>query len=148
PAGQGKAPVNPDRPLPGHWMPFDADGSTPGTQAGWGGMSGAGVVLADGRLTGLVTTAEAGHQQRRLYVVPLADVLAQSNKIAGALEAVLAAPAVTEVRDAPRYRDVLQDACLGPDGMPVLVKEANLKAFGVKPRGGAGGAGLPGLCAP
>jgi hypothetical protein len=34
PAGQGQAPVNPERPLPRRWMPFDAEGSTPGTQAG------------------------------------------------------------------------------------------------------------------
>ena len=135
PAGQGKAPVNPERPLPRRWMPFDAEGSTPGTQAGWGGMSGAGVVLADGRLAGLVAAAEAGHQQRRLYVVPLADVLAQSGRIAGAFAAALADPVVVEVRDAPLYRDVLQDGCLGPDGMPLLVREASLKAFGVKPAG-------------
>ncbi|HEV3292625.1 MAG TPA: trypsin-like peptidase domain-containing protein, partial [Streptosporangiaceae bacterium] len=138
PAGQGQAPVNPERPLPRRWMPFDAGGSTPGTQAGWGGMSGAGVVLADGRLAGLVTTAEAGHQQRRLYVVPFADVLAQSGKIAGALAAILGGPAVVEVRAAPLYRDVLQDGCLGPDGLPVLAGEAGLKAFGVK------SAGVPG----
>jgi tetratricopeptide (TPR) repeat protein len=135
PAGQGQAPVNPERLMPRRWMPFDTEGSTPGTQAGWGGMSGAGVVLADGRLAGLVTTAEAGHQQRRLYVVPFADVLAQSGKIARALAAVLAGPAVVEVRAAPLYRDVLQDGCLGPDGVPVLVREAGLKAFGVKPAG-------------
>jgi len=130
--------VNPDRPLPKRWMPFDADGSTPGTQAGWGGMSGAGVVLADGRLAGLVTTAEAGHQQRRLYVVPFADVLVQSGKIARALAAVLAGPVVVEVRDAPLYRDVLLDGCLAPDGFPVLTGEAGYKAFGVKPAGVVG----------
>jgi TPR repeat protein len=135
PAGQGKAPVNPERPLPGRWMPFDAEGSVPGSQAGWGGMSGAGVLLADGRLAGLVTAAEAGHQQRRLYVVPFADMLAQSGRMARALAGVLVGPVVVEVRDAPLYRDVLQDGCLAPDGFPVLAGEAGYKAFGVKPAG-------------
>ena len=132
PAGQAKTPVNPERPLPRRWMPFDVEGATPGTQAGWGGMSGAGVVLADGRLAGLVVDAEAGHQQRRLYVVPFSDVLAESGRIAGALAAVLGGPVVIEARDAPLYRDVLQDGCLAPDGMPVRVGEAGYKAFGVK----------------
>ena len=95
-------------------------------------MSGAGVVLADGRLAGLVVDAEAGHQQRRLYVVPFADVLAHSSGIAQALTAVLGGPVVIEVRDAPLYRDVLQDGCLGPDGFPLLIREASYEAFGVK----------------
>ena len=83
-------------------------------------MSGAGVVLADGRFAGLVVDAEAGHQQRRLYVVPFADVLAHSGNITKALTAVLDGPVVIEVRDAPLYRDVLQHGCLAPDGFPVL----------------------------
>ena len=94
PAGQAKKPVNPERPLPRRWIPLDVEGSTPGTQAGWGGMSGAGVTLGDGRLAGLVVAAEAGHQQRRLYIVPFHDVLAESGRIAGALAAVLGGPAV------------------------------------------------------
>ena len=132
PAGQAKTPVNAQRPLPRRWIPFDVGGTAPGAQIGWGGMSGGGVVLADGRLAGLVVDAEAGHQQRRLYVVPFADVLAHSADIAGALSAVLDQPVLSEVKDAPLYRDVLQDGCLGPDGFPVLVHAAGYKAFGVK----------------
>ena len=138
PAGQAKTPVTPERPLPKRWMPLDVEGPAPGTQAGWGGMSGAGVVLGDGRLAGLVVDAEAGHQQRRLYVVPFSEVLADSGRIAGALAAVLGGPVVIEAKDAPLYRDVLQDGCLAPDGMPLEVREASYKAFGVKL------AGLPG----
>jgi tetratricopeptide (TPR) repeat protein len=132
PAGQAKAPVNPERPLPRRWIPFDIEGPGPDAQTGWGGMSGAGVVLPDGRLAGLVVDAEAGHQQRRLYVVPFADALAHSGDIAMALTAALGGPVVIEVRDAPLYCDVLQDGCLGPDGFPLLVREASYKAFGVK----------------
>ena len=139
PASQAKKPVNPERPLPKRWMPLDIEGSTPGTQAGWGGMSGAGVVLADdGRLAGLVVAAESGHQRRRLYVVPFPEVLADSGQIAGALAAVLGGPVVIEAKDAPQYRDILQDGCLAPDGMPLEVREASYRAFGVKL------AGLPG----
>ena len=65
-------------------------------------------------------------------MVPFADVLAHSGDIAGALTAVLDGPVLIEVRDAPLYRDVLQDGCLAPDGFPVLVSEASYKAFGVK----------------
>jgi len=138
PAGQAKQPVNPKRPLPRRWIALDVDESTPGTQAGWGGMSGAGVILGDGRLAGLVVNAESDHQQRRLYVVPFHDVLAGSGRIAGALAAVLGGPAVVEAREAPLFRDVLQDGCLTPEGVPVLAGEASYKAFGVKL------AGLPG----
>jgi TPR repeat protein len=132
PAGQAKTPVNPERPLPKLWIPFDVEGSTPGTQAGWGGMSGAGVILPDGRLVGLVAAAEAGHQQRRLYVVPFANALVQSGGIAKALATLVKDSVVTEVREAQLYREVLQAGCLGPDGFPSLVGEASYKAFGVK----------------
>ncbi len=132
PAGQAKPPVNLERPLPRRWIPFDIAGPSPGAQAGWGGMSGAGVVLPGGRLAGLVVDAEAGHQQRRLYAVPLADVLANSVGIAGALAEAAGGPVVVEVRDAPQYREVLQGGCLAPDGFPVRVREAGYKAFGVK----------------
>ena len=135
PAGQAKTPVNPERLLPRRWVPMDVEESTPGTQAGWGGMSGAGVILGDGRLAGLVVAAESGHQQRRLYVVPFCDVLAGSGRIAGALAAVLGGPAVIEAREAPLFRDVLQDGCLAPEGRPVLVGETGFKAFGVKVAG-------------
>jgi len=90
-------------------------------------------VLADGRLAGLVVAAETEHQQRRLYVVLVTDVLAHSAGIARALAAMVGGPAVMEVRDAPLYRDVLQNGCLAPDGTPVLVRDAGYKAFGVKP---------------
>ena len=133
PAGQAKEPVNAQRRLPKRWIPFDTDGPTPGTQAGWGGMSGAGVILPDGRLVGLAVVAEALHQQRRLCVVPFANVLDQSSGIARALSDVLAVPALIEVRDAPRYQAVLKSSCLGPDGAPLpLAAWKDLKAFGVK----------------
>ena len=135
PAGQGKRPVNPDRQLPLRWMPLDVDGATPKKQKSWGGMSGAGVVLSDGRLAGLVTSAESAHQQRRLYVVPLADVLDRSPRFAEQLSLVLGGRAIAETRNASRNRDVLQAECLSPDGLPVPVAEAGLDAFGVKPAG-------------
>lgn len=135
PAGQGKRPVNPDRQLPLRWMPLDVDGATPKKQKSWGGMSGAGVVLSDGRLAGLVTSAESAHQQRRLYVVPLADVLDRSPRFAEQLSLVLGGRAIAETRNAPRNRDVLQAECLNPDGLPVPVAEAGLDAFGMKPAG-------------
>ena len=135
PAGQGKAPVNVSRKLPPRWMPLDVDTATPGTQAGWAGMSGAAVLLSDGRLVAIVVDAEAEHQQRRLYVVPMAEVLAQSGPVAAALSAALGAPVAAEARDAPLYRTVLHTGCLAPDGQPILVSEAGYRAFGVKPAG-------------
>src|SRR4029077_10328449 len=61
PMGQAKRPIA-ERRLPVQWMPLDASSTTPSRQAGWGGMSGAGVLLPDGRLIGVVVDAEAGHQ--------------------------------------------------------------------------------------
>ena len=84
PAGQAKRPVNPRRQLPRRWFPLDVVETTrPETQAGWGGMSGAGVVLPDGRLIGIIVTAESESESesesedehRRLYLMPLADAL-------------------------------------------------------------------------
>ena len=135
PAGQGKAPVAGDRQLPERWMPLDVDGATPGSPAGWGGMSGAGVILPDGRLVGIVVGAEAGHQSRRLYVVPLAQALAQSAPVARALSAALGGAVVVQARDAQLYADVMTAECLGPNGAPASVGEAGLKAFGVKAAG-------------
>jgi TPR repeat protein len=135
PAGQSRSPVSPDRTLPVEWMPFDVTGATPANHAGWAGMSGAGVTLPDGRLAGLVTCSEAGHQQRRLYVVPLAEALERSAAVSGQLSAMPGGPLSAEVRDAPVYRDILQAGCLGSDGAPVLVGEAGLGGFGVKPAG-------------
>jgi TPR repeat protein len=132
PAGEAKGPVNPERALPKRWIPFDVEGARPVAQAGWGGMSGAGVVLPDGRLVGLVVDAEAGRQQRLMYVVPFAEVLASSGDIAEALAVMVDGPLVMEVRDAQLWRYFLQDGCLGPEGFPFLVSEASYKAFGVK----------------
>ena len=98
-------------------------------------MSGAGVVLPglDGRLVGIVVTAEVEHQQRRLYLVPIADALTHAPGL-GPLLRGLGGPAAVEARSAPRYRAVLQARCLGPDGLPVRVGEVtDLAVFGVKP---------------
>ena len=134
-AGQAKQPQNPDRPLPKRWMPLDVAGATPETQAGWGGMSGAGVVLPDGRVVGIVVAVEAGHQLQRLYMVPLAEVLAQSQSVAATLSAALGHKVVAQAREAKLYADVLEGRCLGADGLPTLVTDANLAAFGVKRAG-------------
>jgi TPR repeat protein len=128
PGGQGKTPVNPDRPLPSRWMPFDVTTAAPEAQAGWSGMSGAAVVLPDGRLVGVVVAAESGYQARRLYVVPLADVLDRSPRIAAQLGAAV------EVRDAPLHRRLLTRISLEADGSPRLIGEIEgLATFGVKP---------------
>jgi hypothetical protein len=134
PMGQAKPPAAPRPRMPQKWMPLDASTATPGEQAGWRGMSGAGVLLADGRLAGIAVAAEAGHQQRRLYVVPLAVALAQSAELAAALAAMAEAPVVAEARSAPSYRRVLYNESLGADGTPLRLDEvADLGVFGVKP---------------
>jgi hypothetical protein len=135
PAGQAKQPQNADRALPRRWMPLDVDGATPETPGGWGGMSGAGVVLPDGRLVGIVVAAEADHQLGRLYMVPLAEVLAQSLPVAAALSAVLGHDVIAQAREAKLYSDILEGGCLGADGLPTQVADAGLAAFGVKPAG-------------
>jgi TPR repeat protein len=132
PAGQGKAPVSPDRKLPKRWLPLDADSSSPDEQQGWSGMSGAGVVLADGRLVGIVVAAEQAHQNRRLYVVPLADVISDCQTIADAFAELIGTPIAVESRHAPLWREVLKASSLGPDGLPLRVADAPLEAFGVK----------------
>ncbi len=135
PAGQGKPPVNPDRPLlPGRWMPFDVASSTPGTQAGWGGMSGAGVLSDDGRLIGLVKAAEVEHQKRRLYVVPLAEVIANEAGFANALQALTGVRPVAQARSAPVWEELVEPDCVGEDGLPAPIGLVDdLAAFGVKP---------------
>ena len=135
PAGQGKPPVNPDRPLlPGRWMPFDVASATPGTQAGWGGMSGAGVLSDDGRLIGLVKAAEVEHQQRRLYVVPLAEVIANEAGFADALQALTGVRPVAQARSAPVWEELVEPDCVGEDGLPAPIGLLDdLAAFGVKP---------------
>jgi TPR repeat protein len=134
PMGQAKPPAAPRPRLPREWMPLDASTATPGEQVGWRGMSGAGVLLGDGRLAGIAVSAEAGHQQRRLYVVPLAPALAQSAQLAAAVAAVVGAPVVAEARSAPRYRRALYRESLAADGTPLRLGEvADLGVFGVKP---------------
>ena len=98
PMGQAKPPERLRHPLPQQWMPLDVSGSTPTGQVGWGGMSGAGVLLPDGRLIGVVVAAEAARQQRRLYVVPLATAVTGSPRLNRALEAVIGAPIVVGPR--------------------------------------------------
>jgi len=139
PVGQSKPPRHPQRVLPQRWMPFDVDTATPGTQEGWGGMSGAGVVLPDGRLAGIVVTAESAHQERRLYLVALADVVQHGEGFAAALAELAGRPVEVQVLEAPQYRAVLQADCLGADGMPLRVAEVDdLGVFGVKPADIAG----------
>ena len=134
PSGQGKTPVDPDRDLPLKWVPFDVDRTTADTQADWSGMSGAGVVLRDGRLVGIVTTADAARDHRRLYVVTLADVLSASPELAAGFAEVTGSPPVLETLNAPEFKRVCQEGSLLPCGMPPRVCEVTeLQALGVKP---------------
>ena len=134
PMGQAKPPSAPKPGLPRAWMPLDASTSTPGEQAGWRGMSGAGVLLPDGRLVAVVVAAESAHQQRRLYVVPLAQALAQAPDLSAALATASRAPVVIEAQQAPAYRRVLYSTSLGVDGVPMQLGEvSDLGVFGVKP---------------
>ena len=134
PMGQAKPAVLLSGTLPREWMPLDAETATPDVGSGWCGMSGAGVVLPDGRLAGVVVAAEDRHQQRRLYMVPLASALAQSARLATALADAAGAPVVAETRFAPAYRRLLYPATLRTDGSPVRFDEvADLGVLGVKP---------------
>jgi TPR repeat protein len=97
-------------------------------------MSGAGVLLPDGRLTAVVVAAESGHQQRRLYVVPLAPALATAPDLAAALATVTGAAVVVEAQSAPAYQRLLYRDSLRADGTPLQLGEINdLGVFGVKP---------------
>ncbi|MGI5284303.1 trypsin-like peptidase domain-containing protein [Nonomuraea polychroma] len=132
PSGQAKAPVGAGRRLPRSWMPLDVGSSTASGTGGWGGMSGSGVVLGDGRLAGIVVAADLQHQQRRLYCVPLAEALDASPEFSTALARV-GAPAWAQTRHAAAFRHALSISCLGPEGMPVRLNELDdLGAFGVK----------------
>ena len=134
PMGQAKPAVLLSGTLPREWMPLDAETAAPDVQSGWRGMSGAGVVLSDGRLAGVAVAAEDRHQQRRLYVVPLASALAQSERLARALADAAGAPVVAETRFAPMYRRLLYPDTLRTDGSPVRFDEvADLGVLGVKP---------------
>lgn len=133
PAGQGKRPAHPTRPLPKQWFPFDVRTSLPDTPRGWGGFSGAALADAgDGRLVGLVVAAESRRQLRRLYVVPLAPVLDDKPDL-GHLLADLGTPLTVEAGAAREYRRLMDPISLGPEGAPLRVSEAELGAFGVKP---------------
>ena len=134
PMGQAKPAVSLSATLPREWMPLDAQTATPDDQSGWRGMSGAGVVLPDGRLAGIAVATEDRYQQRRLYVVPLASALAQSARLATALADAAGAPVVAETRFAPMYRRLLYHATLRTDGSPVRLDEVDdLGVLGVKP---------------
>jgi TPR repeat protein len=134
PAGQAKPPTRPDRPLPPRWLPFDVETAPPSDQAGWGGMSGAGVVLPDGRFIGVVVAAERAHELRRLYLVPLATACAQVPEFALSLDRVAEDGVAYEARDAPVYRAVVSPRSLGPDGLPLRLGELeDLGVLGVKP---------------
>ena len=134
PMGQAKPAVSLSATLPREWMPLDAQTATPDDQSGWRGMSGAGVVLPDGRLAGVAVATEDRYQQRRLYVVPLASALAQSARLATALADAAGAPVVAETRFAPMYRRLLYHATLRTDGSPVRLDEVDdLGVLGVKP---------------
>jgi hypothetical protein len=91
PMGDAREPVAPGRKLPREWMPLDVDTSTPSYQGEWAGMSGAAVVLADGRLAGVVTHVEPERQHRRLLVVPLGPAVRTSDRLDAALREVGAA---------------------------------------------------------
>ncbi len=133
PGGQGKPPVRPERPLtPGRWLPLDVETATPGTQQGWSGMSGAGVMLPDGRLIGLVLAAESGHQERRLYLVPLATMFDNAGGFAAALASQTGRPEVAQAYAAPAWKRLLGADCLGADGLPAPIAALDdLGVFGV-----------------
>ncbi len=134
PKGQAKPPIAPRPGLPRAWMPLDASTATPAEQVGWQGMSGAGVLVPDGRLVAVVVAAESAHQQRRLYVVPLALALTKTPELTSALATVTGARVVIEAQLAPAYRRVLYNTSLRADGTPMQLGEAaDLGVFGVKP---------------
>ncbi|WAZ21296.1 bifunctional trypsin-like peptidase domain-containing/SEL1-like repeat protein [Streptomyces cinnabarinus] len=133
PSGQAKAPVGTGRPLPRAWMPLDAESSTASSPAGWGGMSGSGVVLADGRLAAVVVAVDREHQHRRLYCVPLAEVLDAVPGFGSALARLNGAPVRAQARHAAAFRRALSVICLGPEGMPARLHQLDdLGAYGVK----------------
>jgi TPR repeat protein len=133
PMGQAKRPVHTERELPKAWMPLDVSITVPSSPEGWGGISGAGVVLPDGRLAAMVVAVDREHQLRRLYAVPLAEALQHAGGFAAALAQITTARVVAEARLAPEYRRRLTDRSLGQDGLPLRLTEvADLDAFGVK----------------
>src|SRR6266545_2228959 len=93
-----------------------------------------GTLLPDGRLVAVVVAAESAHQQRRLYVVPLALALTKTPELTSALATVTGARVVIEAQLAPAYRRGLYNTSLRADGTPMQLGEAaDLGVFGVKP---------------
>ena len=105
PMGQVKA-YRGAAPMPKQVMPLDVVTATPEQAAKWGGMSGAGVVLADGRLAGIVVGVEPDRQARRLLVVPLAPALTSARPLQEALKRVSGGPLVIEPRQTSRARQL------------------------------------------
>jgi Trypsin-like peptidase domain len=128
PAGQGKPPVDPRRRLPARWLPFDVETAAPEAQAGWDGMSGAGVILPDGRLIGIVVTSESKHEERRLYLVPLAAALSQLPAFAQRVAEVVGQQLVVQARTAPLYERVCEKASWGK--MACLCRSARSRILG------------------
>ncbi|MGA5065320.1 NACHT domain-containing protein [Streptomyces exfoliatus] len=128
PMGQAKVPVAPQRHLPKRWVPLDIFTAAPLRQADWGGMSGAGVVIPGSRLVGIVVGAEADHQQRRLFVVPLATAVGSSPLLREGLEALLEGPLVVE----PRHgEEIAIEASLGEYRQRVALRYGFLTLAGI-----------------
>ena len=94
-------------------------------------MSGAPVVLPDGRLAGIVV--EASPQTRQLFFVAISDVVTHADSFHVQLDRVTGVATVVEVRDARRYRAALAIDSLDESGRPRRVDaQDSLAAFGVK----------------
>src|ERR1700733_15582424 len=78
PSGDMNRPVTTGIELPMQWVPVDVDTAKPSSAVGWGGMSGAAVVLADQRLVGVVLYAEPRGKGKRLYAAPLGPAVRTS----------------------------------------------------------------------
>ena len=131
PAAQARTPVMPNRTLPPRWLLLDIDTAPPLRQDQWAGMSGAPVVLADGRLAAIVLEVSA--QTRQLFVIAISDVVAHADGFHGQLDRLAGVGTVVEVRDAPRYREALMIDSLEGSGRPKRVDgQDSLAAFGVK----------------
>jgi TPR repeat protein len=133
PSGQGKIHASEPCSQPRRWMPFDIYTEPVGRVSDWSGMSGAGVVLPDGRLAGIVVVAAGDRRSGRLYVVPLGEALGRCTELTSAWSLAVGCPPVVEVVNAPQWRSALIDVCLAPQGTPLpLCDVPNLKIFGVK----------------
>ncbi|TDU73485.1 bifunctional trypsin-like peptidase domain-containing/SEL1-like repeat protein [Streptomyces sp. KS 21] len=122
------------RILPEEWVAFDASTATPSEQQGWAGMSGAGVIVSDGRLACIIVDVESDRENRRLYAVPIASALPRCPDLAYELIRVSSDSLIVEHRKAPTYRELFHHASLGQDGTPLRLRDVeNLEVFGVKP---------------